>query len=178
MIPFGSVVMAHVPLDQQTTDGPRSILQYAVGTSLGHLGGLRLFNSDTKRVVIRRTYTILGPDPQPYSMPEYDISAEGDVTEQSVSVDTIEASGDVNEQKFLIGTIHQNPDNMEYYKDVGVVEETYEETEGPLAINLHSVTLDRVLDYLVNTPDLGLVLVGHGGATVCYFRRIIWHSCS
>ena len=43
-----------------------------------------------------------------------------------------------------------------------------------LAINLHSrytksplrgdmVTLDRLLDYLVNTPDLGLVLGGHGG---------------
>ena len=43
-----------------------------------------------------------------------------------------------------------------------------------LAINLHSrytksplrgdmVTLDRLLDYLVNTSDLGLVLGGHGG---------------
>ena len=26
MVPFGSVVMAHIPLDQQTSDGPRSIL--------------------------------------------------------------------------------------------------------------------------------------------------------
>ena len=45
--------------------------------------------------------------------------------------------------------------------------------EVQLAVNLHSrytkapfrgdmVTLDRVLDYLVNTPDLGLVLGGHG----------------
>ena len=52
MILFGSVVMAHVPLDQQTTDGPRSIKHYAVGTALGHLGGLQLFNPETKRVVI------------------------------------------------------------------------------------------------------------------------------
>ena len=50
MIPFGSVVMAHVPLDQQTTDGPRSIKHYAVGTALGHLGGLQLFNPETKRI--------------------------------------------------------------------------------------------------------------------------------
>ena len=64
MIPFGSVVMAHVPLDQQTTDRPRYILHYAVGTSLGHQGGLRLFNPKSKREVIRRTYMVLGPAPQ------------------------------------------------------------------------------------------------------------------
>ena len=63
MIPFGSVVMAHVPLDQQTTDGPRSILHYAVGTSLGHQGGLQLFNPVTKRLVVRRKYKVLGPEP-------------------------------------------------------------------------------------------------------------------
>ena len=52
MIPFGSVVMAHVPLDQQTTDGPRSIRHYAVRTAPGHLGGLLLFNPVTKRTVV------------------------------------------------------------------------------------------------------------------------------
>ena len=134
MIPFGSVVMAHVPLDQQTTDGPRSILHYAVGTSLSHLGGLKLFNPVTKRVVTRRTYKVLGPEPQPYTQPEYEIDAEGDVTETSVSVDTPEVSGDVLDYKYLIGTIHLDPDDMEYYKVVDVVEETYDETEGPLIV--------------------------------------------
>ena len=43
-------------------------------------------------------------------------------------VDTIEASGDVNEYKYLIGTIHLDPDDMEYYKVVDVVVETYDET--------------------------------------------------
>ena len=38
MIPFGSVVMAHIPLDQQTTDAPCSILHYAVRTSRGIWG--------------------------------------------------------------------------------------------------------------------------------------------
>ena len=46
------------------------------------------------------------------------------------------------------------------------------------AINLHSrytnsplrgnmATLDRLLDYLVNTPDLGLVLESHDGVIRC-----------
>ena len=134
MIPFGSVVMAHVPLDQQTTDGPRSTLHYTVGTSLGHQGGLRLFNPATKRVVVRRTYKVLGPEPEPYTMPVYDMSADGDVTEQPVSVDTNDVSGDVNEYKYLIGTIHLDPDDGEYYKVTDVIEETYDETEGPLIV--------------------------------------------
>ena len=105
-----------------------------MGTSLGHQGGLRLFNPVTKRIVVRRTYKVLGPEPQPYTMPVYDISAEGDVTEQSVSVDTTEASGDVNEYKYLIGTIHRDPDDLEYYKVTDVLEEEYDETEGPLIV--------------------------------------------
>ena len=36
MIPFGSIVMAHVPLKQQDTHGDRAILNYAVGTALCH----------------------------------------------------------------------------------------------------------------------------------------------
>ena len=55
MILFGSFVMAHVPEDQQAVETGRSILHYAVGTSLGHRGELRLFNPKTKREVIRHT---------------------------------------------------------------------------------------------------------------------------
>ena len=134
MIPFGSVVMAHVPLDQQTTDGPHSTLHYTVGTSLGHQGGLRLFNPATKRVVVRRTYKVLGPEPEPYTIPVYEMSADGNVTEQPVSVDTNDVSSDVNEYKYLIGTIHLDPDDGEYYKVTDVIEETYDETEGPLIV--------------------------------------------
>ena len=36
MLPFGSIVMAHVPLKQQDTHGDRAILNYAVGTALRH----------------------------------------------------------------------------------------------------------------------------------------------
>ena len=51
-----------------------------------------------------------------------------------MSVDTTEASGDVNEYKYLIGTIHQDPDDLEYYKVTDVLEEEYDETEGPLIV--------------------------------------------
>ena len=62
MIPFGSVVMAHVPLKLQATHGDRAILNYAVGTALRHIGakgGLILFNPLTKRDVIRRNTRLL-----------------------------------------------------------------------------------------------------------------------
>ena len=134
MIPFGSVVMAHVPLDQQTTDGPRSILHYAVGTSLGHQGGLQLFNPVTKRVVVRRTYKVLGPEPQPYTRPEYEIDADGDVTVTSVSVDTMEVSGDVNGYQYLVGTVHRDKDDLLLYNTVSVIAETFKEDEGPVIV--------------------------------------------
>ena len=38
MIPFASVVMAHVPLKQQNTHGDRAILNYAVVTALCRKG--------------------------------------------------------------------------------------------------------------------------------------------
>ena len=51
-----------------------------------------------------------------------------------MSVDTIGASGDVNEYKYPIGTIHLDPGDMEYYKVVDVVVETYDKAEGPLIV--------------------------------------------
>ena len=65
MIPCGSVVMAHVPLKQQDIYGGSSILNYAVGNALHHKGakeGLILYNPQTKRDAIRRTYKIIGPN--------------------------------------------------------------------------------------------------------------------
>ena len=61
MIPFGSIVMAHVPVKQQSIGSPKSILHYVVGTAMGHQKGLRLFNPKTKRDIIRRAYKTLGP---------------------------------------------------------------------------------------------------------------------
>ena len=134
MVPFGSVVMAHIPVDQQTVETGRSILHYAVGTSMGHRGGLRLFNPKTKREVIRRTYKVLGPAPQPYTRPVYEMDTDGDVTETSVSLDTSDGSGDVLDYKYLIGTMHLDPDDFKYYKIIDVLEEIFDESEGPLIV--------------------------------------------
>ena len=102
LIPFGSVVMAHVPLTQQGTHGDRAILNYAVGKALCHKGakrGLILFNPLTKREVIRHTYKIIGPPVPLQTRPEYAIDKNGNVTETSVTQDTAVATADVNVYK-------------------------------------------------------------------------------
>ena len=61
MLPFGSIVMAHIPLSQQTNLGGRAFETYSVGCAPAHKEGLSLFNPITKRYVIRRTVKVLGP---------------------------------------------------------------------------------------------------------------------
>jgi len=63
LLPFGSVVMAHVPVTQQVALGPRSFETYAVGVAPGVKGGVRLFNPATKRIIVRRSFKVLGPSP-------------------------------------------------------------------------------------------------------------------
>ena len=60
-VPFGSRVLGHIPLEKQTKLGGRSFPPYAVGLAPNVKGGLLLFNVQSKRVVIRRTFTVLGP---------------------------------------------------------------------------------------------------------------------
>ena len=61
MLPFGAIVMAHIPLTKQAVGTPRSELTYAVGTSLLHKKGLKLYNPNTKREIIRGTFKTIGP---------------------------------------------------------------------------------------------------------------------
>jgi len=65
MLPFGSVVMAHIPLALQRSLGPRSVETFVVGCSLAHVGGLLLYNPTTKRVIIRRSFKTIGPTRPP-----------------------------------------------------------------------------------------------------------------
>ena len=58
MIPCGLVIMVHVPLKQQPVSSSKSILHYAVGTSMRHQGGPRLWNPKLKRDITRRTYKL------------------------------------------------------------------------------------------------------------------------
>ena len=61
IIPFGSIVMAHIPLDQQTTLGDRAVKTYYVGIANGYKGGIQLYNPVTKHCIVRRSYKIIGP---------------------------------------------------------------------------------------------------------------------
>lgn len=61
IIPFGSIVMAHIPLELQTKNGPRSTTTYCVGSARVYKGGLLLFNPETKRTIVRRTFKVMGP---------------------------------------------------------------------------------------------------------------------
>ena len=61
MVPFGTVIMAHLPLELQTTMSGRSFKTYCVGCAPGFKGGLTLYNPLTKRTITRRTFKILGP---------------------------------------------------------------------------------------------------------------------
>ena len=59
-VPFGSVVMSHIQLDQQTALSGRSIEGVAIGPSFEHDYGLKIFNPLTKRESIRHSYRNLG----------------------------------------------------------------------------------------------------------------------
>ena len=109
----------------------------AVGTALRHKGakgGIILFNPLTKREVIRRTYKILGPTVPLLTRPDYAIDEDGNLTTTTVTQDTVEDMADVNDYNYLIGTIHRDDDDLELYKTVDVLEETFEEEEGPLIV--------------------------------------------
>ena len=99
MFTFGSVIVAYVPLKQQLISSPKPILHYAVGTGMGRQGGLRLFNSATKREIIRQTYKVIGLTPQAQTRPGCKQAENGDVTEAPVF-----------NYKSLIGTRHRDID--------------------------------------------------------------------
>ena len=127
--------MAHVPLSQQEMGSPTSILHYAVGTSMGHRGGLRLWNPKTKREIIRHTYKTIGIMLPSQIRPEYELAENGDVTVTPVSQGTTGVSHDVDDYKYLIGTFHRDVDyELELFKTVDVVEETFDVDEGPIIV--------------------------------------------
>ena len=69
-IPFGSIVMAWIPLEDQTSLGGRSVETYYVGMATGYKGGILLYNPVTKRTIVRRSFKIMGPAKQAPSVLE------------------------------------------------------------------------------------------------------------
>ena len=61
ILPFGSRVLAHLPLTLQTALSGRAFPTIYVGRAPGVKGAVKLFNPATKRIILRRTFKVLGP---------------------------------------------------------------------------------------------------------------------
>ena len=72
LIPFGTMVQAHVPLSLQTALSGRSFPTYAVGTCPNHRGGILLFNPRTMRTIVRRSFKLMAVNKQmPQNHPSF-----------------------------------------------------------------------------------------------------------
>ena len=76
-LPFGTIVMAHIPEQLQHALSGRSFVTISIGCAPGYKGGILLYNPTTKRtIIVRRTFKAFGADAPVstvYTMPvEYD----------------------------------------------------------------------------------------------------------
>jgi hypothetical protein len=62
ILPFGSVVMAHLPLQLQTTLSGRAVEAVYVGRAPLHRDAILVFNPQTKRTLIRHSFKFLSVD--------------------------------------------------------------------------------------------------------------------
>jgi hypothetical protein len=70
-VPFGTIVMAHIPVKLQHALGGRALETIAVGSTLGYSGGVLLFNPRTKKQIVRRSFKTFGdsiPETPTYTM--------------------------------------------------------------------------------------------------------------
>jgi hypothetical protein len=61
ILPFGTRVLAHLPLKLQTALSGRAFPAIYVGRAPGVKGAIKLFNPSSKRTILRRTFKVLGP---------------------------------------------------------------------------------------------------------------------
>ncbi len=84
ILPFGTIIKAHIPLEDQTRGhAGRSIDTVYVGPALKVKGALALFNPETKRYLIRRSFKSMGSHP-PLS-PIYELPVEYEAMDDEYS---------------------------------------------------------------------------------------------
>ena len=110
-VPFGSVVMSHIPLDQHTALSGRSIEGIAIGPSFEHNFGLRIFNPLTKRESIRHSYRNFG-EQEPIST-TYVFDAANNLLSLS-SFDEINPPVSISESSTLSKRVHSTPVTYTY----------------------------------------------------------------
>ena len=59
-IPFGTRVVAHLPLKKQSALSGRAFPAVVVGSYPYGKGVIKLLNTKTKRIILRRTFKVLG----------------------------------------------------------------------------------------------------------------------
>ena len=127
LIPFGSIVMAHIPLALQNVESGRSKMTYCIGTSLVHNQGLILWNPETKKSTIRRTFKMLGPNREEITVPQYELTETGQLIDTTVTTNLEEVSHTIEDYNYLIGTKHRDDEDMEVYQTTTVVKEPDEQ---------------------------------------------------
>jgi len=63
LFPFGTLVVAHIPLDLQTANSGRGFPAYFLGRAPGYDDAVLLYNTVSNRPVVRRTYKVIAPKP-------------------------------------------------------------------------------------------------------------------
>ncbi len=64
LLAFGTIVMAHLPIEQQHALSGKSFEAYYVGSAPDYRGGILLYDPLSKRTIIRRSYKVLGDNAQ------------------------------------------------------------------------------------------------------------------
>jgi hypothetical protein len=82
ILPYGSVVVAQIPLARQTTHSGRGIELVFVGCSPHGYGDVLLFNPKTKRVITRRSIRYMGDHPLRGFVFENPVEIDGALSEE------------------------------------------------------------------------------------------------
>ena len=88
ILPYGSVVVAQIPLARQTTHSGRGLELVFVGCSPHNFGDVQLYNPKTKRVVTRRSIRYMGNHPLRGFVFENPVEIEGALSEEDYDVVT------------------------------------------------------------------------------------------
>ncbi len=120
IIPFGSIVMAHVPVHLQSTLSPKSIRMIAVGSTLIYQGGILLYNPITNKFATRRTFKQIGPFDISTNNAEYTVSYEEDGIPLDNTLDvpptSIDSSNNLDDYNYLINTCHTDDEDHRLYR--------------------------------------------------------------
>jgi hypothetical protein len=149
-LPFGTIVMAHIPVKLQHALGGRSQEMIVVGSAPGYKGGILLFNPLTKKYIVRRSFKSFG-DQQPVS-PIYKISVEFESLEHKPELlqSHIPTSEVLSSQKST--PVHITRSLMQSINKFSSLS-SFDEDDGFSSDGEHSTAINSVNDRSTSTGD-------------------------